>query len=116
MRNYCRRFSAALALAALCLPLAAETIDRDKGAELMEECQVQRQENIEPLKDQAIEDCVARKFRDRQGCERYNRNFGERSVAGAPTGMFWNLPVCEKAIAAQQYFNRNPRAQTYEHL
>jgi hypothetical protein len=95
--------------------LAAETIDRDKGAELMEECQVQRQEKIAPLKEEAIENCVSKRLRDRAGCEDYNRNFGERSVAGAPTGMFWDLPVCEKAIAAQQYFNRNPRAQTYEH-
>ena len=94
----------------------AEEISRGAAPELMQECQGQREENIAPLREQAIEDCVTNRRRDREYCESYNRTFGERrAIGGGRTvpGMFWGLPVCEKALAAERYFRMNPRSPVY---
>jgi hypothetical protein len=93
-----------------------EEITREGAVELMEECQRQRQEHIAPLREQAIEDCVTRRRRDRKYCESYNRTFGNKSQRADGTvisGMFWYLPVCEKAVAAERYFRMNPSSQRY---
>jgi hypothetical protein len=66
----------------------AEDITRDGALELMGECQKQRQENIAPQREQAIEDCITR-------------------------GLFWELPVCQQASAAEQFFRMNPSRQVY---
>jgi len=91
----------------------AKEIDRAEAEALMAECQRQRAEKIAPLKKQAVEDCVARNLRDRESCERYNRNYGERTHGGTRPGMFWNLPVCEEAIAAEKYFKMNPGREMF---
>ncbi len=70
----------------------AEEITRDGALELMEECQKQREENIAPLREQAIEDCVTNRGRDREYCESFNRTFGNarpRPGGGMIPGMFW---------------------------
>jgi len=82
----------------------------------MEECQKLREENIAPLREQAIEDCVANKGRDREYCESFNRTFGNarpRAGGGMIKGMFWELPVCEQAVAAEKYFKMNPSSRSY---
>jgi len=94
----------------------AEEITRDGALELMEECQKQREENIAPLRDQAIEDCVTKQRRDREHYERFNRTFGNarpRAGGGMIRGMFWELPVCEQAVAAERYFRMNPSRRVY---
>lgn len=93
-----------------------EEITRDGALELMEECQKQREENIAPLREQAIEDCVTNRGRDREHCESFNRTFGNarpRAGGGMVPGMFWGLPVCEKAVAAERYFRMNPSRRVY---
>jgi len=90
----------------------AEEITRDGVEQLLQECQHQRQQHIAPLKEQAIEDCVNQRG-DREFCERFNRNFGERRAGGTQQGMFWGLPECEAWWAAQRYFRMNPGRQTY---
>jgi len=95
---------------------AAKEITRDEALGLMEECQKQREENIAPLREQAIEDCVTNRRRDREYCERFNRTFGNARPRGNGTmipRMFWNLPVCEKSFAAQRYFRMNPSRRVY---
>ena len=95
---------------------AAKEITRDDAVELMEECQRQREENIAPLREQAIEDCVTSRRRDREHCESFNRTFGNarpRAGGGMIRGMFWELPVCEQAVAAERYFRMNPSRQVY---
>ena len=94
----------------------AEEITRDGALELMEECQKQRDENIAPLREQAIEDCVTNRGRDREYCERFNRTFGNarpRAGGGMIPGMFWELPVCQQAVAAERYFRMNPSRRVY---
>jgi hypothetical protein len=96
---------------------AAEEITRDDALELIEACEKQREENIAPLREQAIEDCVTKRRRDREYCESYNRTFGNARPRGNGTmipRMFWNLPVCEKYFAAQRYFRMNPSRQVYK--
>lgn len=95
------------------LNLQAAEITRDQVDGLLQECQAKRQEKIAPLKAEAIEDCVTRQRRDREHCERFNRNFGERTPTGTRVGMFWDLPACQRAIGAQQYFKKYPSRQVY---
>lgn len=92
---------------------SAEEITREGLEQLLQECQHQRQKNIAPLKEQAIEDCINKGRGDREYCERYNRNFGEKTAGGTQKGMFWNLPECETWWAADKYFKMNPGSQTY---
>ena len=93
---------------------AAQPVAREDAPALMEQCQQERARQIAPLRAQAVEECVSRRLRSREECERRNETFGERSRAGAPTGMFWDLPTCKRALDAEQYFRRNPRAQVYD--
>jgi hypothetical protein len=95
----------------------AGEVTREGALELMEECQRQREENIAPLREQAIEDCVTKQRRDREYCESYNRTFGNARPRGNGTmvpGMFWGLPVCETAVAAERYFRMNPSSRVYK--
>ncbi len=106
----------AIVTVSLCGLAAAEEVTRDNASELMDECQRQREKNIAPLREQAIEDCVTNRRRDREHCESFNRTFGNARPRGNGTmipGMFWNLPVCEKAVAAERYFRMNPSSRVY---
>ena len=111
-----RQFLIGIATVVLSVAVFAEEITPEGALELMEECQKQREENIAPLRDQAIEDCVANKGRDREYCESFNRTFGNarpRAGGGMIKGMFWELPVCEQAVAAEKYFKMNPSSRSY---
>ena len=92
----------------LASPVFGEEIPREQMEPLMEECQRQRQEHIAPLREEAIEHCVTDRRQDRETCERRNRNYGERTHGGTQAGLFWQLPACEKAVAAERYFRMNP--------
>jgi hypothetical protein len=95
---------------------AARDITREGALALTEECQVQREENIAPLRAQAIEDCVTIRRRDREYCERFNRTFGNprpNANGGMTRGLFWELPVCQQASAAERFFRINPSRQVY---
>ena len=116
MRKSNRQILVAIIAVALSVFAAAEEITREDASELMAECQKQREENIAPLREQAIEDCVTKQRRDREYCERFNRTFGNarpRAGGGMIPGMFWGLPVCEQAVAAEQYFRMNPSRRVY---
>jgi hypothetical protein len=96
---------------------AAREITREDASELMVECQKQREESIAPLREQAVEDCVTKQRRDREYCERFNRTFGNarpRAGGGMIPGMFWGLPVCEQAVAAERFFRMNPSSRVYK--
>lgn len=91
----------------------AEDITRQQAEALMLECQSQRQQNIQPHKEKAIDDCINKQRRDKDYCERYFRNFGERRAGGTQPGMYWELPICEKATRAENYFKMYPGRQVY---
>ncbi len=95
---------------------AAKDITRDEASKIMGECQKQREENIAPLRARAIEDCVTQGRGDQEYCERFNRTFGNPRPRGNGSmipGMFWDLPDCEKAVAAERYFRMNPSSRVY---
>ena len=101
---------------ALAVPGLAVEVHRDDVPEMMEACQRERQRQIAPLREEAIEDCVNRRMHSREECERRNRNFGERMRNADGTtrpGLFWNLPLCKQADAADRYFRANPRMDTF---
>jgi hypothetical protein len=92
---------------------SSEEITREELGDLMTECQKQRQENIAPLKAKAIDECINVKGKDPDYCERYHQNYGEVTHVGHGRGMFWNLPLCEKAVEAEKYFKMHPSKQVY---
>jgi hypothetical protein len=93
----------------------AGEIARDNLDAAMAECQAERQQHIEPLRQEEIQRCVDSRRGDRAYCERFNRDFGEviQTANGTAPGLFWDLPVCERAEAARRYFGMNPRAKVY---
>ena len=93
-----------------------ENISRDSVDKLISECQKARNQKIAPLKAQAIDDCINKKRKDPEYCERFYRNYGERThlaSGGTRPGMFWNLPECEKALSAEKYFKMYPASDVY---
>ena len=92
---------------------AAAEITRQEAEALMSECQSQRQQHIAPHKEKAIDDCINKQRRDSEYCDRFYRNYGERTAGGTRPGMYWGLPVCEKAVEAERYFSMNHRKNTY---
>ncbi|MEM6581489.1 MAG: hypothetical protein AAF699_09460 [Pseudomonadota bacterium] len=91
--------------------VTAQEITRDEVPALLSQCQQQREARIAPLRTQAIENCVNEKRKDRSYCENYYRTYGNakrRSNGTMMPGMFWDLPVCEQAVAAEKYFKKYP--------
>ena len=113
MIKYGQQMLAGIALVLISSHGLCEDITRQRASELMGECQSQRQQRIEPLRRDAIDDCINKQRKDPEYCERFNRNFGERTATGNRQGMFWDIPVCQQALAADHYFKRNPGRQVY---
>ena len=66
-------------------------------AELDLACEVARQEKLSPLKARYIEECVEKEQRpDRESCERFYADYGNRSGNRAP--LFYDLPECVTAF------------------
>jgi len=91
----------------------AQPIDQAQARALMAECQATRRDAIRPLKAEAVDDCINQQQHDADYCERLNETFGEHSNVGAATGLFWDLPVCQEALAADRFFKMNPGAATF---
>ena len=88
----------------------AEDITREQAGEMMKECRVLREQKIAPLKEKVIEDCINKRRRDRDYCERFHKDYGEFRRAGGilRPGMFWDLPVCQDAVNAENYLKKYP--------
>ena len=100
----------------LASPVLAVEVHRDDVPDMMEACQRERQRNIAPLRQEAIERCVNRGLPSREECERRNRDYGERRRHANGTwipGLFWDLPLCQQADEADRYFRRNPGRDTF---
>ena len=113
MRKTTIRFTVCLVCALVSSFSFAEEITRQQLEELKQECQSERERNIEPLKEQAIEDCINSDGKEQDYCERYYRNLGEGPAGGTQPGLFWGLPVCERAFKAEKYFRMNPGKEVY---
>ena len=96
--------------------VCAGEITAEQAPALLDQCQSQRQQQIAPLKAQAIDDCINVKRKDKDYCERYYATFGQggsTASGGRRAGMFWDLPVCVDALAAERYFRMNPGKTTF---
>ena len=104
-----------LALVLLLTPTLAlsQPMTREQAERLMQQCHAEREENLAPLREQAIQNCLDRNVSNRETCERRNENYGNRRNNGSP-GLFWDLPSCEQAMEAKRFFRQNPRAEVFE--
>lgn len=94
----------------------AREVSKVEAKDLMVDCQDQREEKIAPLREEAIQRCVADDRGDRAYCERYNATFGNAVAlpgGGAYPGLFWDLPICVQAVEAEKYFKLNPGKGTH---
>jgi hypothetical protein len=104
------------AMVMLVANVCAREITPEQAPALMEECQNQRQQEIAPLKAQAIDDCINVQRKDEAYCERFNATYGQGGTTasgGRRPGMFWDLPVCVDALEAERYFRINPGRTTF---
>ena len=74
--------------------------------ELERRCEQAREQQIAPLREQAIEDCVSapRTTRSREDCERRYRDFGQGGGTvggGVRPRMFNDLPECVEYFEAR---------------
>ena len=104
------------AMVMLVANVCAREITAEQVPALMEECQNQRQQEIAPLRAQAIDDCINVQRKDEAYCERFNATYGQGGTTasgGRRAGMFWDLPVCVDALEAERYFRINPGRATF---
>lgn len=95
-----------VALLATCtISLSSSAIaELSEAAQLRLQCEKERQEQLAPLREKEIEDCVNKK-NSREDCEAKFRDFGNagRTVTGASRlRMFDDLPSCVAAREAEQ--------------
>jgi hypothetical protein len=75
--------------------------DKDaKQIELDNACEAQRQIRLAPQRDKAIEECIAVQGKEQDYCERFYRDYGERS--GDRPALFYDLPECVDAFEYQK--------------
>jgi hypothetical protein len=100
MTRTCNLLTAVVLLTTVVVPATATEEDRDATlARLDAACEAARQEKLAPLRLQYVEECIDKKERpDRQSCERFYADFGNRSGNRAP--LFYDLPEC---VAAHDY-------------
>lgn len=93
-------------IVAFCITIAftftpASAGDKDaKQIELDNACEAQRQIKIAPLREKAISECVEGEGKERDYCERYYQDYGNRS--GDRPALFYDLPECVKAFEYQK--------------
>lgn len=109
----CRVALAAMLLVSLAAQ--AETVKRSELDGLLSSCDSQRQAKLKPHRDAKVAECID-DGKQREYCQQYYADYGERMHRrgpGSTVGAFWNIPICEKAIAAERYFGMNPGKKTF---
>jgi hypothetical protein len=84
----------------LALSVAMADSSDPKQVELDNACEAQRQIKLAPMREQAITECVGVEGKEQDYCERFYRDFGERS--GDRPAMFYDLPECVDAFEHQK--------------
>ncbi len=73
----------------------------EKQSRLDTACESGRQKKLAPLREELVEECVARKQRSsREDCEQFHENYGARS--GQRPALFYDLPECMEAFDFQR--------------
>lgn len=95
----------------------AESISREEVDALMMECKLFREQQIEPLRQIEIEQCVNDKGKELDYCTRFYKDYGETYTnrnGYVEMGMFWDSPICEQALELERYFKLYPSKQSYQ--
>ena len=100
MNDPCRVWTVLLMLAPAAGPASSWAEEREvRQAVLDAACELAREERLAPLRVRYIEECVERKQRpDRESCERFYADYGNRTGNRAP--LFYDLPEC---VAAHEF-------------
>ncbi len=94
----------------------ADSISRSQAETLMAECKLFRKQNIEPLKVVEIDKCIEQ-GKTSEKCDRFYEDFGETNLAGNGSlqlGLFWDSPICHKALTIEKYFKLYPGEALFE--
>ena len=95
-----------LAASALMLSVLPLMVLADVSVEeLNRRCEAAREKRIAPLRQQAIEECVAKGQKSREECTRFYADYGEGGRTGTGTyrpRMFSDLPECQTADKAEK--------------
>ena len=78
------------------VPLTTLASDGSEKARLNAECEAARDQKLAPERARYVDECVAKGDRDRDGCERYYSDYGNRAGGRAP--LYYDLPECVKAF------------------
>ena len=82
-------------------PALAKQTRQAKQARLDSACEVAREKNLAPLRNDLIEECVTSKERSsRRKCEQEYAGYGAH--VGARQPLFYDLPECVTALEFQQ--------------
>jgi hypothetical protein len=97
-------------IAALLISAAMHTAAGDAQSrqdQLDAKCEAARQKVIAPARAKYIDECVRDKMKEsREDCERFYRDYGERS--GRRPALYYDLPDC---VAAYEFRERSHNAQ-----
>jgi predicted HD phosphohydrolase len=92
------------------LSLAAENTmahDTDYYAiqhELDAACSHARQQELAPMRQEYVEECIEKSWRDTEQCERFYSDYGTRTGNRAP--LFYDLPECVEAFEFRKSYRR----------
>ncbi len=79
--------------------------DPERLKELDEACEVARERKLAPLRQEYIEECVAKKQKkDRAHCERFYSDYGIKT--GDRAELFYDLPECVEAFEFRKTHRR----------
>jgi hypothetical protein len=103
MHTDSRNFRAIILILGLIFQTVAHA-GSQKQTQLDQACEAAREQKLAPMRQEYIEECVAKKQRpDRESCERFYADFGAQSGSRAP--LFYDLPECVEAFEHK----RNPK-------
>jgi len=76
----------------------------EKQAQLDQACEAAREEKLAPERKQFIDECAAKKEKDRVSCERFYSDYGSRSGNRAP--LHYDLPECVEAFEFRKSYRK----------
>jgi hypothetical protein len=77
---------------------------------LKQQCEAAREQQIAPLRKQAIEECIAKNVKSVSECEKFYEDYGNAGTTkggGFRQRMFHNIPECQAYYAAEENFRKN---------
>ncbi len=94
---------------------ADNSVSREQSAVLLEQCQALRGEKMLALREREIKKCLDEKLKDASYCRNVNEQLGQsyNSKGKHFSGLFWDDPLCTKALKADKYFKANPSKDVF---